>query len=153
MNPQEIFCQNEACSARGQTGRGNIKVHSRKERRYRCTTCGKTFSETTGTAMYNIKKAPQLFEWVVSLLGHGCPVQAIVATFGLDERTVAAWQERAGVHCQTVHEHIVGSSQLDVGQVQADEIKVKTQAGTVWIALAMMVVTRLGLSVPNVTEH
>lgn len=145
MNPQEIFCQNEACSARGQVGQGNIKVHSRQERRYRCTMCGQTFRETKGTALYNIKKDHQLFEWVVSLLGRGCPVQAIVATFGLDERTVAAWQERAGVHCQAVHKHIVGSSQLDVGQVQADEIKVKTQAGTVWVALVMMVVTRLWL--------
>lgn len=145
MNPQEIFCQNDLCSARGQTGQGNITIHSRKERRYRCAACGQTFSETKGTALYNIKKDPQLFEWVVSLLGRGCPVQAIVATFGLDERTVADWQERAGVHCQTVHEHIVGGSQLDVGQVQADEIKVKTQAGTVWIALVMMVVTRLWL--------
>jgi hypothetical protein len=28
---------------------------------------------------------------VVTLLAHGCPVQAIVAAFGFDERTVADW--------------------------------------------------------------
>jgi hypothetical protein len=44
-----------------------------------------------------------------------------------------------------VHEHVVGQSQLDLGQVQADEIKVKTQAGVVWMALAIMVSTRLWL--------
>jgi hypothetical protein len=82
---------------------------------------------------------------VVTLLGHGCPVQAIVAAFELDERTVADWQRRTGQHCQGVHEHIVGQSQLDLGQVQADEIKVKTQTGVIWMALAIMVSTRLWL--------
>lgn len=145
MNPQATFCPNPACSARGQVGQGNIRVHSVKEGRYRCMTCHKTFSETSGTARYGIKKPPQDFTRVVTLLGHGCPVQAIVAAFGLDERTVADWQRRAGIHCQRVHEHVVGQSQLDLGQVQADEIKVKTQAGVVWMALAIMVSTRMWL--------
>ncbi len=145
MNPQETFCPNSTCSARGQVGQDNIRVHSMKERRYRCETCNKTFSATSGTALYGIKKAHQDFTRVVTLLGHGCPVQAIVAAFELDERTVAAWQRRAGEHCQGVHAHIVGQSKLDLGQVQADEIKVKTQGGGVWMALAMMVSTRLWL--------
>jgi transposase-like protein len=145
MNPEETFCPNSACSARGQVGQGNIRVHSRKERRYRCMTCHKTFSETSGTALYGIKKPHQDFIRVVTLLGHGCPVQAIVAAFELDERTVADWQQCAGEHCQDVHEHIVGQSNLELGQVQADEIKVKTQTGVVWMALVIMVSTRLWL--------
>jgi len=40
---------------------------------------------------------------VVSLLSYGCPLQAIVHAFGLDERSEAAWQKRAGAHCQRVH--------------------------------------------------
>ncbi|MBI4497105.1 MAG: hypothetical protein HY689_04300 [Chloroflexi bacterium] len=31
---------------------------------------------------------------VVTLLCHGCPLQAIIAAFGLEERTVTAWQGR-----------------------------------------------------------
>ena len=34
----------------------------------------------------------------------------------------------------------------DLGQVQADEIRVKTQGGIVWMALALMVRTRLWLA-------
>jgi hypothetical protein len=32
MNPQKLFCPNIACPARGQAGKGNIHVHSRKTR-------------------------------------------------------------------------------------------------------------------------
>jgi transposase-like protein len=81
--------------------------------------------------------------WVIVLLAYGCPVQAIVKAFGLDERTVCDWHRRAGQHCQRVHEHLVESSQHDLEQVQADEIKVKTQKGTFWMALAIWVPTRL----------
>jgi transposase-like protein len=145
MNPHDQFCPNPNCSARGQVGAGNIQVHSPKERRYRCRECGQTFSESKGTALYQVKKPRELFVLVTTLLAYGCPVQAVVAAFGLDERTVRAWWGRAGDHCQAVHEAVIGKSQLDLEQVQADEIKVKTQQGTVWMAMAMMVRTRLWL--------
>jgi len=145
MNPQEQFCPNMECRARGKVGEGNITIHSRKEGRYKCKQCGKTFSETTGTALYGLKKASELFVIVVTLLAYGCPVQAIVVAFGLDERTVKDWFMRSGQHCQAVHEHFMEMTVLDLGQVQADEIKVKKQRGTVWMALALMVGTRLWL--------
>jgi IS1 family transposase len=88
---------------------------------------------------------------VVTLLAHGCPLQAIVAAFGFDERTVASWLTRAGLHSQAVHEHVVQTPR-DLGQVQADEIRVKKQGGMVWMALAMMVSTRLWLA-GEVSEH
>ena len=100
MNPQEQFCPNSACHASGKVGGGNIKVHSRKEKRYRCRCCGKTFSERSGTAMYGIKKPDDLFVQVTTLLAYGCPPQAIVAAFELDERTVGDWHQKAGNHCQ-----------------------------------------------------
>jgi transposase-like protein len=145
MNPQAVFCPNKHCHATGQVGQGNIGIHSEQERRYICHTCGDTFSETKGTMFYRLKTDHETVERVVTLVGHGCPPQAIVAAFGIDERTVADWLHKAGAHCQGVHEHIIGQSQVDLGQVQADEIKVKTQLGTVWMALVMMVVTRLWL--------
>ncbi len=37
-------------------------------------------------------------------------------TFALDERTVAAWLQRAGQHCQQVHEHLVQQGQVDLQQ-------------------------------------
>src|SRR6266571_4330266 len=81
---------------------------------------------------------------VVTLLAHGCPVHAIVAAFGFDERTVAAWWARSGRQGQAVQEYLVEQPR-DLGQVQADELRVKKQGSIVWMAMAMMVKTRLGL--------
>ena len=116
MDPQTVFCHNPACPARGQVGKGNIRIHSQKERRYICDGCKKTFAETKGTPFYRLHKAQDIFVLVVTLLAYGCPIQAIVAAFHLDERTVVSWQERSGKHCEKVHQHLVEQPR-DLGQV------------------------------------
>ena len=143
MNPQEQVCPNPECKASGKAG--HIGVHSPKERRYRCHRCKKTFSETHGTALYRVKKPHELCATVVSLLAYGCPVQAIVATYHLDERTVWSWLERAGKQCQKMHEAELAQAELELQQVQADELKIKTFLGVIWMGLIMMVGSRLWL--------
>jgi len=145
MNPQNVFCPNLDCPARGQLGKGNIGVQSQQEKRYICHECGQTFSATKGSIFYWLHTDPQTVLLVIALLVYGCPLKAIVKAFGFDERTVKGWWQRAGRHGQAVHEERVGGRQLDLGQVQADEIKAKTQRGSFWMALAMMVSTRLWL--------
>jgi hypothetical protein len=103
------------------------------------------FAETVGTPFYRLHKPAELALVVITLLCHGCPTQAIVAAFGLDERTVARWFARAGRHCQRVHEHLVEQGQVDLRHVQADELWVKQVGGGVWMALALAVPTRLWL--------
>jgi transposase-like protein len=141
MNPQEQLCPK--CQASGKDGW--IHIHSRKEKRYRCKACGKTFSERLGTAYYGIKKETVLFTIVVTLLAYGCPAQAIVEAYGLDRRTVRRWYHQAGAHSQQVHAGTVWQRQWDLIHVQADEIKVRVQGGVMWITLAIMVSTRLWL--------
>ena len=92
-----------------------------------------------------LRKPLDLIVIVVTLLTYGCPIQAIVHAFGLDERTVADWRDRAGVHCQKVHQEIIEQGQLDLMHVQADEIRVKGCKMVTWMGLAMMVSTRLWL--------
>jgi transposase-like protein len=145
MNPQAQFCHNPDCPTRGQRGRGNIRVHSRKERRYRCTACHRTFAATHDTPFYRLKKPTEWVIIVLTLLCHGCPLQAIVAAFGLDERTIAAWRDRAGRHGQHFHEHHVLGGQVELGHVQADELYVKAVARRFWMAMAMAVPSRLWL--------
>src|SRR5688572_2163492 len=123
MNPQAQLCPNPECGARGSDG--NIWIHSQKSRRYRCKCCRRTFTETAQTAFYGLKKAPALVVLVVMLLAYGCPVQAIVKAFGLDERTVWAWLARAGRQCQRLQAGLVEQHRLELGQIQADELKIK----------------------------
>jgi transposase-like protein len=144
MDPTTAFCPNEHCHARGQTGQGNMGIHSQKEQRFICHACHKTFSARTGTVFYRLRTSAETVVLVVTLLAHGCPLQAIVAALGVDERTVAAWWARSGRQAKAVHEHLVEQPHA-LGQVQADELRVKKQGGIVWMALAMMVKTRLWL--------
>jgi transposase-like protein len=144
VDPTRAFCPTDACPARGQAGRGNVRVHSRIERRFRCLQCRKTFALTAGTPFYRLRTPAETVTLVVTLLAHGCPPLAVVAAFGLDERTVADWLARSGAHGRGVHEHLVERPR-PLGQVQADEIRVRMQGGIGWMAMAMAVGTRLWL--------
>ena len=144
MDPSKVFCHNPDCPAKGKLDRGNIGIHSLKKRRYICHLCGKTFTESKGTVFYRLRYPVEFVTQMITLLAHGCPVAAIVAAFGVDERTVASWRGRAGEHCEQVHEHLVQQPR-ELGQVQADEIRVKHQGGIAWLAMALQVSTRLWL--------
>jgi transposase-like protein len=145
MNPQDVCCPNPDCPARAEIGQGHITIHCRKPERYRCRVCRKTFAATAGTPFYRLHKDHTLFVIVATLLAGGCPIQAIVAAYGLDERTVSDWQTRAGLQAQAVQEQLVQSAPQPLQHVQADEICVKGVGGRFWMAMAMEVKTKLWL--------
>jgi len=93
-----------------------------------------------------LRKPMEVVVIVVTLLSYGCPVQAIVHAFDLDERTVASWRDRAGAHCEQVHHALIETGKLDLVHVQAAEIRVKGRNMIAWMGLAMMVSTRLWLA-------
>src|SRR5215210_23994 len=144
MNPHQGWCPNLACPARGQADQGNIGVHRQKERRYRCRVCGKTFGARTGTPFHRRRTDEALSVIVITLVSWGCPLVAIEHAFGLQPQAIRDWREAAGQHAEAVH-HALVTQPRDLGHVQADEVRVKTQCGIVWMAMAMMVSTRLWL--------
>src|SRR5215212_9337862 len=144
MDPQAVWCPNLDCPARGQAGQGNIGVHRQKERRYRCHLCGKTFGARSGTIFHRRRTHEQTIILVITLVSWGCPLVAIEHAFGLQPQTIRDWLEAAGVHAEAVH-HAQVVQPRNLGQVQADEVRVKTQCGIVWMAMTMMVSTRLWL--------
>lgn len=144
MNSQTVFCPYDACPARGRVGEGTIWVHTRTPPRYCCRVCGKTFGARVGTPFYRRHTDEATITTVLTLLAHGCPIAAIVVAFGVQRQTVSDWLDAAGQHCGAVHQHLVLVPR-DLGQVQADELRVRRQGGVVWLAMAMMVSTRLWL--------
>jgi len=145
MDPTTVCCPYWACPARGQSGQGNMRLHSRTDQRFLCTECHTTCSATQGTALYRRRTAAETVTLVVTLLAHGCPPHAMGAACGCDDRTVTRWMARGGVQVQAVQEHLVEHPR-DLGQVHADDIRVKQQGSMVWMALAIMVKTRLWLA-------
>jgi len=146
MNPQPLFCPYSDCPSRGRALVGNIHIHQSLRNRWKCRRCGRTFSGRAGTPLHGLKTPEETVLLVLLLLAYGCPPQAIVAAFGLDERTIKRWQKRAGQHCEALHTHLLQGANLDLGQVQADEIQVKLQRRrVVWMAMALCASTRLWL--------
>jgi len=149
MNPHDIFCPNLDCPARGRCGEANIRIHARTPPRYRCTVCGKTFGTRVGTPFYRRHTDEATMTTVLTLLAHGCPIAAVVVAFGVRRQTVSDWLDAAGQHCGAVRQQLVLTPR-DLGQVQADELRVRRQGGAGalwagWMAMAMMVSTRLWL--------
>ena len=78
------------------------------------------------------------------LAHHGCPLQAVAWLLGL----TSGRSPRGGpvpVDRGRPCTEVLVEQPRDLGQVQADELRVKKQSGIVWMALAMMVKTRLWL--------
>lgn len=146
MDPSNHWCPKTMCSARGQSGAGNITIHDHQRRRSRWKTGTQTFSARRGTLCEGLRKPTERRGMVITLLSYGCPVQAIVQACGLDERTVAAWRDRAGQQCQHIHEAVVEQGQLDLVPVQADDIRVTGRTMSAWMGGAMMVSTRLWIA-------
>jgi len=97
-----------------------------------------------GTPLYRRGTPEATIVLVLTLVAHGCPIAAIEAAFGLQRRTVQGWVEAAGEHCEQIHEHLVLKARC-LAHVQADELRVKAQGSIVWLAMAIMVPTRLWL--------
>ncbi len=135
MDPSKQFCPNSACSARGRIGAGNIGIHSYQPQRSRCRTCKKTFSARRGTMMEGLRTAAELVVIIVILLA-----------YGVDERTVADWQKRAGKHCQQVHHALVEQGKVNTHQVQADEIRAKGRNLVIWMGMAIDASSRLWMA-------
>ncbi len=55
MNPQPIFCSNNACASRSVQDPHNIRLHDSLRQRYRCRICKQTFRATEGT-LFHAKK-------------------------------------------------------------------------------------------------
>ena len=145
MSPREQCCHHPACWAYGRRGAGHIVSHRRRERRSQCQRCGRTFSATQGTARYRAHQPHPLVVPVVTRLAHGGPVQALVAAFGLDERTVARDQAEAGAQCRRVHAPVVQAGRVARGQGQADALRVRIVGGVLGVATALAVPRRLWL--------
>ena len=107
MRTELVVCADPRCGASERIG-----IHSHQEQRHTSAIAAARPSPTKGTPLYGLKYPLWQVVIVLTFLAFGCPVPAIVAAFGVDERTVATWQSKAGQHAKALHEHVVGQGQV-----------------------------------------
>jgi len=102
---------------------------------------------TTNTPFYRLHHPLAVQTHVLNWLVHGCPIPAIVAALGLDERTVRAWLGRGGAHAALLHDQeVTPAGGVPAHPVQADEMRVRVRGGMVWAAVAGAVDSRVWLT-------
>ena len=117
------FCPNEVCPDYGklQSDRQDKIIKFGKtqagRQRYKCKTCGKTFTETKGTLFYR-RRTPE--DEIIDTLAHiaeGNRISSLVRTKGHKEDTIIDWIQEAGKHAEAIEEVLLADHQLTRGQI------------------------------------
>ena len=95
------FCPNEACPDYGKLQNDQQKnlVKFGKTRkgvqRFRCQTCGRTFTETTGTIFYRKRTPEHEILETLALLAEGNRISSLSRVKGFKEDSILAWVRQA----------------------------------------------------------
>ena len=137
-------CPNAVCSKTVSTIRyGFYKTRSGRRSRYRCGTCGKTFSSTSGTVYHRLQHRRWTFDDVAALSVEGVSKSAIARVKGVAWNTVDRWLEKAAECCRQFNRNRTHG--LDIRELQADEIRTFTgrKDRSTWIFTTIDVWSRL----------
>ncbi len=141
-------CPNPACSKSASVIlHGFFKTKSGRRRRYRCTSCAKTFCSTQDTPYYRLQHRRSTFDEVAALSVEGVSKSAIARVKRLAWNTVDRWLERAATCCRRFNDETI--KDLRVPELQADEIRtiVGGKDDAVWIFATLDVWSRLWPSI------
>ena len=119
------FCPNEACPDYGklQGGQQQNLVKFGKTRkgvqRYRCQTCRKTFTETTGTIFFRKRTAEREILETLALLAEGSRISSLSRVKGFKEDTILAWLREAADHADQIEAVLMKDFKIKRGQLDA----------------------------------
>jgi IS1 family transposase len=142
-------CPNGECEQHGRPDSGNVvlhgysKVKGGRRRRYRCTTCGKTFGVTTGTPYKRLQHSMRSFDRVAALSVEGVNKSAIARLEGLSWNTVARWLELAAALARRFNaKHLRGH---ELVELQLDEMNtfLQSRKQQTWVFASIDVWSRL----------
>jgi transposase-like protein/IS1 family transposase len=138
------LCPSATCSKSSLVIRyGFYTTKSGKRRRYRCSTCGRTFGSTTNTAYYRLQHRRTTFDEVAALSVEGVSKSAIARVKRIGWNTVNRWLERAAAYCKQFNDSTI--TELEIPELQADEIRMFAggKGNVVWIFASLDVSSRL----------
>jgi transposase-like protein len=120
------FCPNEACPDFGKLQNSQTQQNLQKfgktprgVQRYRCKTCGKTFTETTGTIFFRKRTSEHEILETLALIAEGSRISSLSRVKGFKEDTIAQWVREAAEHAEQVEEVLMAEFKLERGQLDA----------------------------------
>jgi len=114
------FCPNEDCSDYGKIDTSNINKYGRTSKglqRYRCKTCGRTFSKNTGTIFYNKHTPASEIMETLALVAEGSRVASLSRTKGYEEDTIHNWLRQAATHAEQIEHVLMSEYEIERGQL------------------------------------
>lgn len=117
---KKVKCPNPACPDQDSSGTSNIIWWSRKQGRYMCNTCGKTFNEFANTLFWNKQHPPEFICEVLQLLAEGMSIRGISRVKRIKPETAIRWRREAAQHLDRLEDYLFNVCELE--QVQVDEI-------------------------------
>src|SRR5437773_879133 len=107
LDPSPQFCFNDECPDYGQVGKGNVYIHSHKERRFDCHTCKGTFAETRGTMFYRLRTPPETIVDTIAQLVERGSIRGVARAKGVKPDTVISSLRLAGEHAAEVNAYLM----------------------------------------------
>jgi transposase-like protein len=119
------FCPNEVCAdyGKGQTKhqKNIVKFGKTKagRQRYKCNTCGSTFTETKGTIFYRRRTPKHEIIETLAFLAEGSRISSLRRVKGHKEDTILDWLRDAAEHAEAIEEELMAKYQIGRGQLDS----------------------------------
>ncbi len=117
------FCPDETCpdygKQQGERQQNIIKFGRTKagRQRYRCKTCGGTFTETKGTLFYRRRTSEDDILDALAQIAEGNRISSVARTTKHKEDAILDWIREAGRHAVEVEEVLLAEYRLTRGQI------------------------------------
>jgi len=117
------FCPEETCPDYGKRQsdqQHNIIKYGKTKtgcQRYKCNTCGATFTETKGTIFYRRRTPEDEIVDTLALIAEGNRISSLVRAKGHKEDTIISWIREAGQHAEAIEEVLLSEYRLTRGQI------------------------------------
>jgi len=117
------FCPDETCPDHGKRQsdqQHNIVRYGKTKagrQRYKCKTCGATFTETKGTMFYRRRTPEDEIIDTLALIAEGNRISSLVRAKGHKEDTIIDWIREAGRHAEAIEEVLLSEYRLTRGQI------------------------------------
>lgn len=128
---ESVKCPNKICHMHGQMGNGNVvgddtyRTKSGIVRRFLCRACGRTFSERSNTAFFNLRSEDKEMLKALKMVLRGMSIRGTAEILEVHPDTVRAWLRRAAEHGEEVNDVLL--KEMEISKVELDELWISVQ--------------------------